>query len=80
MAVYHHPEDYDGAVVSTGFGSGGSTYFLWILHYVINPNSWIPPQKLAFLEQKVATCFVSVDRRVQGEKGSFPVSRRQYEL
>jgi hypothetical protein len=55
MAVYHHPEDYDGAVVSTGFGGGGSDYFPWILQYVIrNPDSWISPQKLAFLEHKVA--------------------------
>lgn len=54
MAVYHHPEDYDGAVVSTGFGGGGSTYFLWILQYVLrNPDSWISPQKLAYLEKKV---------------------------
>ncbi len=55
MAVYHHPEDYDGAVVSTGFGGGGSTFFPWILQYVIqNPDSWISPKKLAFMERKVA--------------------------
>jgi hypothetical protein len=55
MAVKHHPEDYDGAIVSTGFGGGGSTFFPWILKYVIeNPDSWISPAKLAFLEQKVA--------------------------
>jgi feruloyl esterase len=55
MAVYHHPEDYDGVVASTGFGGGGSTFFPWILQYVIqHPDSWIPPQKLAFLERKVA--------------------------
>ncbi|MDB6062830.1 MAG: hypothetical protein JWM78_2933 [Verrucomicrobiaceae bacterium] len=55
MAVYNHPEDYDGAVVSTGFGGGGSTFFPWILQYVIqHPDSWISPPKLAFLERKVA--------------------------
>ncbi|HEY3851220.1 MAG TPA: tannase/feruloyl esterase family alpha/beta hydrolase, partial [Steroidobacteraceae bacterium] len=48
MAVYHHPEDYDGVVVSTGFGGGGSDYFPWILQYVIrHPDRWISPKKLA---------------------------------
>ncbi len=55
MAVYHHPEDYDGVVASTGFGGGGSLYFAWILQHIIkNPDAWISPAKLAFLEQKVA--------------------------
>jgi feruloyl esterase len=69
MAVYHHPEDYDGAVVSTGFGGGGSTYFLWILQYVIrNPDSWIPPQKLAFLERKVGEKCAGPDGLVRDPK------------
>ena len=69
MAVYHHPEDYDGAVVSTGFGGGGSDYFPWILQYVIrNPNSWISPQKLAFLERKVAEKCAGPDGLVRDPK------------
>jgi feruloyl esterase len=69
MAVYHHPEDYDGAVVSTGFGGGGSTYFPWILQYVIrNPDSWISPQKLAFLEHKVAEKCAGPDGLVRDPK------------
>jgi len=69
MAVYHHPEDYDGAIVSTGFGGGGSTYFPWILQYVIrNPDSWISPQKLAFLEQKVADKCAGPDGLVRDPK------------
>jgi feruloyl esterase len=69
MAVYHHPEDYDGAVVSTGFGGGGSDYFPWILQYVIrNPDSWISPQKLAFLERRVAEKCAGPDGLVRDPK------------
>jgi hypothetical protein len=69
MAIYHHPEDYDGAVVSTGFGGGGSVYFPWILQYVIrNPDSWISPQKLAFLERKVAEKCAGPDGLVRDPK------------
>jgi Tannase and feruloyl esterase len=69
MAVYHHPEDYDGAVISTGFGGGGSDYFPWILQYVIkNPDSWISPQKLAFLEHKVAEKCAGPDGLVRDPK------------
>jgi len=69
MAVYHHPEDYDGAVVSTGFGGGGSDYFPWILQYVIqHPDSWIPPAKLAFLERKVAEKCAGPDGLVRDPK------------
>lgn len=69
MAVYHHPEDYDGAVISTGFGGGGSDYFPWILQYVIrNPDSWISPPKLAFLEHKVAEHCAGPDGLVRDPK------------
>jgi hypothetical protein len=69
MAVYHHPEDYDGAVISTGFGGGGSDYFPWILQYVIrHPDSWISPQKLAFLEHKVAEHCAGPDGLVRDPK------------
>lgn len=55
MALYHHPEDYDGVVASTGFGGGGTSYFAWIIQHVVNhPEGWISPAKLAFLEEKVA--------------------------
>lgn len=55
MAALHHPEDYDGIVASTGFGRGNSMWFPWILQYLIeNPDRWVPPQKLALLERKVA--------------------------
>jgi hypothetical protein len=54
MAVVHHPEDYDGVVVSTGFGEGGSLWFPWdIQHVVRHPDAWISPEKLAFMERKV---------------------------
>jgi tannase/feruloyl esterase len=55
MAALHHPEDYDGIVASTGFGRGNSMWFPWILQELIaHPDSWVPPAKLALLEQKVA--------------------------
>ena len=69
MAVYHHPDDYDGAVVSTGFGGGGSTYFPWILQYVIqHPDSWISPHKLAFLQRKVAEKCAGPDGLIRDPK------------
>jgi hypothetical protein len=53
IAAYHHPEDFDGIVASTGFG-GGSVWFPWIVQYVVeNPERWVSPQKLAMLERKV---------------------------
>ncbi|MCK9563242.1 MAG: tannase/feruloyl esterase family alpha/beta hydrolase [Bacteroidales bacterium] len=55
MAALHHPEDYDGIVASTGFGKGSSMWFPWIIQYLVeNPDRWISPPKLAFLERKVA--------------------------
>ncbi len=55
MAVLHHPEDYDGVVVSTGFGGGGSVWFAWILqHLLANPDGWVSPAKLDMLERAVA--------------------------
>jgi Tannase and feruloyl esterase len=77
MAVFHHPEDFDGAVVSTGFGGGGSDYFPWIMQYVLrNPDSWISPQKLAFMERKVAAKCAGPDGLVRDPKacGFDPVS------
>src|SRR5690606_21142813 len=69
MAVFHHPEDYDGVVASTGFGGGGSTFFPWILQYVIkNPDSWISPNKLAFLERKVAEKCAGPDGLIRDPK------------
>lgn len=54
MAVMHHPEDYDGVVISTGFGRGNSMWFPWILQELIrNPDSWVSPAKLAVLEDAV---------------------------
>ncbi len=54
MAALHHPEDYDGIVASTGFGTGGAL-FPWIIQYLVeNPNRWISPAKLAFLERKIS--------------------------
>jgi feruloyl esterase len=54
MAAYHHPDDYDGIVASTGFG-GGAVWFPWILQYLVeNPDRWVPPHKLALLEREVA--------------------------
>ena len=55
MAALHHPDDYDGIVVSTGFGNGNSVWFPWIVQYLVeNPDRWVPPAKLALLERKVA--------------------------
>ena len=58
MAITHHPEDYDGVVVSTGFsgpGGGGSIWFAWMLQHVVrNPDGWLSPQKLSLLERRVA--------------------------
>ena len=58
MAITHHPEDYDGVVVSTGFSGpdgGGSIWFAWILQHVLrNPEGWVSPAKLSLLERKVA--------------------------
>jgi hypothetical protein len=55
MAALHHPEDYDGIVASTGFGSGNSMWFPWILQHLLrNPDSWVSPAKLATLERAVA--------------------------
>lgn len=54
MAALHHPEDYDGIVASTGFGNGSQMWFPWIIQYLVeNPDRWISPAKLAFMERKV---------------------------
>jgi len=54
MAARHHPEDYDGIVASTVAKSGGALYFGIILQHIVkNPENWVSPQKLAFLERKV---------------------------
>ncbi|MDB5423999.1 MAG: hypothetical protein JWQ29_1415, partial [Phenylobacterium sp.] len=54
MAAYHHPEDYDGIVASTVAKGGGSMHFAVIAQNMIrNPDAWVSPQKLAFLERKV---------------------------
>jgi Tannase and feruloyl esterase len=55
MAALHHPEDYDGIVASTGFGTGSNIWFPWIIQYLVeNPDRWISPPKLAFLERKIS--------------------------
>ncbi len=54
MALYHHPEDYDGVVASTVGKGGGAHYFgVMAQHIVKNPDGWLSPEKLAFLERKV---------------------------
>lgn len=72
MAVTHHPEDYDGAVVSTGFdgpGGWGSLWFVSILQHVIrNPDGWVSPEKLALLERKVADHCAGPDGLVRDVK------------
>ena len=69
MAVLHHPEDYDGAVVSTGFGDGGSMWFPWILQDVVrNPDHWVSPQKLALLESKVVEHCAGPDGLIRDPK------------
>lgn len=66
MAITYHPEDYDGAVVSTGFQGGGSIWFAWILQNLLrDPNGWLSPQKLAFLERKVGEACAGPDGLVR---------------
>jgi hypothetical protein len=66
MAALHHPEDYDGIVASTVAKGGGSHYFGLILqHLVQNPDGWLSPEKLAFLERKVDEKCASPDGLVR---------------
>lgn len=81
MAALHHPEDYDGIVASTVAKSGGAMFFGVILQHVVkNPESWISPEKLAFLERKVDEKCAGPDGLVRDPYGcGFDVATLQCE-
>ncbi|MAT51718.1 MAG: hypothetical protein CMK32_11110 [Porticoccaceae bacterium] len=79
MAALHHPEDYDGIVASTVAKSGGALYFGIILQHIVkNPENWVSPEKLAFLERKVDEKCAGPDGLVRDPYGcGFDVAKLQ---